>query len=480
MKIMKKCGILFLLLFMLCGTGRTVKGAAPAAFSSAHPILTYPLKKSLTVTLYKDSTLQTAVHTVSYRKFTLSRYKDGSFYASCQVSGKTVHGWVSRSVFFVSDSYTPKQSYLTKFMTLYKSPGAKQKFKYIPTYSGGYTVGKSGSWYQVMLYTNEHYYLGWLPRKLYSRHVVLSMPTTEQPLADGVYTISCRDSSGTALTWHKNGSISLKKASNGASQKFVLKYTGQNSYQILPFGSDRFLSLKHRTAALSSDEATWKLTRNGGYFVLEESDSQRSLTHTSGKKVSGTSKTASASQNWLLTLCSSPAQSRATVFSQFDPKWGSTVYCNGKDVRTLSTSGCGVVAYVNAIYALNGEYISPAMLAKYSNSHGHYFYMQGTSDTLYGNFAADYGAAYHFRWSGSVSDFSSLRMHLRLGGTAVALVPGHYIAITGYRPSNNTYRVLDSAVTDQRPTSVSGDWLSENALRTGSLKCASFQLFSRR
>ena len=68
--------------------------------------------------------------------------------------------------------------------------------------------------------------------------------------------------------------------------------------------------------------------------------------------------------------------------------------------RTISTSGCGVMALTNAVYAMNGEFISPTKIAKFSVSRGHYFYNQGTADTLYKDFAKKYGATYHFKHKG--------------------------------------------------------------------------------
>ncbi|MFQ9393425.1 MAG: hypothetical protein ACLR2E_03505 [Lachnospiraceae bacterium] len=61
----------------------------------------------------------------------------------------------------------------------------------------------------------------------------------------------------------------------------------------------------------------------------------------------------------------------------------------------------------------------------------------------------------------------------------MALVPGHYIAIAGYRESDNSFLVLDSAIYNKRPTTINGDWVSEATLRTGTLYCSYFHLFSR-
>jgi hypothetical protein len=138
------------------------------------------------------------------------------------------------------------------------------------------------------------------------------------------------------------------------------------------------------------------------------------------------------------------------------------------------------MALVNAIYALNGEFISPTFLANFSATRGHYFYNQGTADTLYADFASKYGSTYHFSHVGKTTSIATLRNYLKKGCVAVALVPGHYIAIAGYRTSDNQFLVLDSAVYGKRPTTINGDWVSAGTLRSGTMYCEYFHIFSKR
>ena len=74
---------------------------------------------------------------------------------------------------------------------------------------------------------------------------------------------------------------------------------------------------------------------------------------------------------------------------------------------------------------------------------------------------------------------TSLKRHLQNGGTAVALVPGHYIAIVDYREADNSFLVLDSAIYGKRPTTIHGDWINEGTLRSGTMYCSYFHLFRR-
>ena len=167
------------------------------------------------------------------------------------------------------------------------------------------------------------------------------------------------------------------------------------------------------------------------------------------------------------------------VFSQYDPKWGGSTYYNGPTRRTISTSGCGVMALTNAVYALNGEFISPTKIASFSASRGHYFYNQGTADTLYKDFAQVYGKTYHFKHVGKTYSLNTVRKYLKKGSVAIALVPGHYVAIVGYRSSDDHFLVLDSAVYGKRPTTIYGDWLSASTLGSGTMWCEYFHILSK-
>ena len=89
-----------------------------------------------------------------------------------------------------------------------------------------------------------------------------------------------------------------------------------------------------------------------------------------------------------------------------------------------------------------------------------------------------WGKKYRFKYDGLTGSFAELQKHLRKGGTAVALVPGHYLAIAKYRSSDGKYLILDSAVGGRRPTSINGDWMSMGQLQSGALFCQHFHLFS--
>lgn len=477
------CGFLLLFLALCLSFAPRVQAAYPAAMSAAHPLMGYPLSRARKTIVYTDAARKKKLTTLTYREFSILKYDktNQSLYVTCKEGTKTIKGWVKRNTFFFTQDFKAVQSFANQNLTLYQAKSTSMHYQSIPLYTGGSTVGESGSWYQMTFYLNGHYYLGWIPKTDYGK-IRLSMDTTEQLLADGTYTIRARERNRFSLTADTaKGTALLRKTTGKENQLYTLKHVENNQYTISPYGTEFYLGLKDGKLAAVSDKTLWTFTRYGRYFALREVKSQKGIAFVSGKGIFERRYARTSSlQNWVFTKTTVKNEERKnTVFSQYDPKWGGNTYCDGNPVRTISSSGCGVVSFVNAIYALNGEYIDPTVLARYSNSHGHYFYMQGTADTLYADFARTNGVFYHFKWDGKIYDTASLKKHLKNGGTAVALVPGHYIAIAGYRESDNSFLVLDSAIYNKRPTTINGDWVSEATLRTGTLYCSYFHLFSR-
>ena len=476
-------GVLILFLTLCACFAPRVQAAYPAALSAAHPLVGYPLSRARKTIVYTDAERKNKLISLSYREFTITKYdKDSqSLYVTCKEGKKTVKGWVKRNTFFFTQKFQAVQSFANQSLTLYRGKSRNMYYQTVPLYAGGSTVGESGAWYQMTFYLNGRYYLGWIPKAEYGK-VRLSMDTTEQLLADGVYSIRARQRNSFSLTADTEKETALLRKTTGKeNQLYTLKHEDNNRYTISPYGSDRYLGLKDGKLSVVSEKTRWIFTRYGRYFALREEKSKKGIAFVSGKGIREWKYArTSAAQNWVFTKTTvKEEETKNTVFSQYDPKWGGNTYCNGNPVRTISTSGCGVVSFVNAIYALNGEYIDPTMLAQYSNSHGHYFYMQGTADTLYEDFARTNGKFYHFKWDGKIYDMTSLKRHLQNGGTAVALVPGHYIAIVDYREADNSFLVLDSAIYGKRPTTIHGDWINEGTLRSGTMYCSYFHLFSR-
>lgn len=461
------------MLFGLC-CSMTALASYPS-ISRTKPIKAYGWRSN-DYRVFSDSALTEKAAVIPYGECEVISIKDGA----AKILYEDGTGWIDLKRLVYNPEYPHQVSYANAALTLYKRPTVRETYITVPQFSGGITVSEKGSWVEVLFKAGERYYMGWMKKIAYDSLVRLSMETTTQPLADGTYIISPRNAPSKAITCGvKTGKFTVAANRKGAKQKFTLKHVGGSSYRISPAGSEKSLA-DEGGLSLSEDQGqTWKITRSGGYFYIRSKNSSRGLRYASGK-VSAAAFRKVRAQQWRITkVAETPTVENSVVFSQYDPKWGGATYYDGPTRRTISTSGCGVMALTNAVYALNGEFISPTKIAAFSASRGHYFYNQGTADTLYKDFAQKYGKTYHFKHVGKTYSLSTVRNYLKKGSVAIALVPGHYIAIVGYRSSDDSFLVLDSAVYGKRPTTIYGDWVSASTLGSGTMWCEYYHILAK-
>lgn len=165
------------------------------------------------------------------------------------------------------------------------------------------------------------------------------------------------------------------------------------------------------------------------------------------------------------------------VQRQWDAKW-KNYYIGG---RTMYDTACGIFSIVNAVGWLTGQSMDVMEVGRWAYSIKAFNYSSGgtTRSLLYPKLQAKYGATYGFTvdcngsqgyWAGASS--SLLKNHLAGGGTAIAHVKGHFIAVVDYDPNTNKFRVFDSAPSSSRGSNVYGEyglgdvWLSETHLKT--------------
>lgn len=451
--------------------------ASYPAMSRSKPLKAYGWQ-SRDYKVFSNPSLTEKTEIIAYDECDVISIQGGAARISYETGTKT--GWIDLKRLVYDPEYPHQVSYANASFTLYKRPTVKEAYVIIPQFSGGITVSERGSWVEVLFKAGERYYLGWVKKTTYDAFVRLSMETTTQPLADGTYIISPRNAVSRAITCNeKTGKFTVAANKKRARQKFTLKYVSGNSYIITPAGEEKNLADEGGLVLREDAGQTWKITRSGGYFYIRSKSSSRGLRYTSGQVSMAAFRKVKAQQWRIVKVAETPSVENSVVFSQYDPKWGGSTYYNGPTRRTISTSGCGVMALTNAVYALNGEFISPTKIAAFSASRGHYFYNQGTADTLYKDFANKYGKTYHFKHVGKTYSLSTVRKYLKKGSVAIALVPGHYIAIVGYRSSDDSFLVLDSAVYGKRPTTIYGDWVSASTLGSGTMWCEYFHILSK-
>lgn len=488
----RKKGLLFfavLILTMLYCTGAM---AAMPNVTEQNTIRCYPWSGKK-ITLYETASLQGKGKKVPYAGCDVVEITDTSarLILMNQNTRQVEEGWVPLNSIFYDPGYEKQVAFSTQILTLYKGPSVSSTpYVGLNPHLTGVEVGKKGSWTQMLFLSEGQYYMGWLQKTPYINGVRLSMETTGQVLADGVYTLSPRNNLKKNLSFQKaTGGVKLQKASSAKDQRFQITYQGKNGYLVTPV-NQKALALsvsgmgENKLGAVGtvgkSQAGLWQIKRTGAYFYLYQKSAGARLA-VSGSKVLASGGTKNRGMQWRLTkTVVKPKLSNVTVFSQYDPKWADATYMNGPVRRTISTSGCGLVALTNAVYALNGEFIPPTELAKFAVAGGHYFYNQGTADTLYADAGRKLGKKYHFQHLGKTYSLSVVKKHLKKNRTAVALVPGHYIALVAYRKSDDSYLVLDSAVYNKRPTTIKGDWIKAASLKTGYLNCEYFHIFARR
>lgn len=167
-----------------------------------------------------------------------------------------------------------------------------------------------------------------------------------------------------------------------------------------------------------------------------------------------------------------PEESRVsaaiTVFQQTDSRWSSHQYgysnAAATQAATIGSGGCGILAFVNAVYYMNGSFIEPITLADWSVNHGYRVNGVGTAYGLYEAFANACGAQYNFKFTGTTSSFATLRSHLQNGGTAIYGAPGHIMCVVDYDASTGKYLLLDSYKSSNRGTYSTGGyrWLTQS------------------
>lgn len=134
------------------------------------------------------------------------------------------------------------------------------------------------------------------------------------------------------------------------------------------------------------------------------------------------------------------------------------------------STGCGIFSFCNAIYALNDIALDPVSVADWAYSIGAYnkYGADGTNAViLYNNIEERYGKELNITMNGyfNIGHIYDGRLleHLNNGGVAIGHVKDHYIAITGYDSSTNSFKVIDSFVTNARGLPACG-WVSADML----------------
>ena len=248
--------------------------------------------------------------------------------------------------------------------------------------------------------------------------------------------------------------LQLYRDNGTNAQKFEFTYNQDGYYTIRNVNSGKAVDCAggasadgtniRQYASNNSNAQRWKLKSAGnGYYSLMCKCNGKMADVSGGTAANGTNiqvyqPNGSAAQKFKL-VKTVPAKGNSqnksvTVFSQKDKRWAGVSYGKGPGGKKadLSSAGCGVLSYVNAVYYMTGNFIEPSKLAEWSVDNGYRINGSGTSSGLYKAFADECGEDYGFKYSGSRSSVRDARSHLQNGGTTVIHVPGHLMALAAY------------------------------------------------
>ena len=137
----------------------------------------------------------------------------------------------------------------------------------------------------------------------------------------------------------------------------------------------------------------------------------------------------------------------------------------------FASAGCGIFSFCNAVHALNGSLPDAVRSGQWAMGIGAYRPREkGTyRKALYDNVEREFGEELGFRvvgqYYGTIAD-ARLAEHLLSGGTAVAHVPRHFLALVDYDPEAASFRVIESRVSLRRCVRQDS-WVAADKLSSG-------------
>lgn len=359
-------------------------------------------------------------------------------------------------------NYKVQYAFLKEAASIYSDCYGSKKTGTAQKYSGIMVVSKTNAYVQVIYKAKRKYKIGWMKRDYYKEIACFYNGEEKQLVADGTYQL-------------ENKSLDEEK-------NIVLKFEKNQKYQI-----------KALDKALKIENGRWELIREYDHFYIKEMQRGKYLSMGKDKhlklvvleqkmqNVFGEQKEAAGPVNcrWSLKRLENKNVNPYRNFLQYDPDWAANDYGNVDNYSgKMAAAGCGVVAITNAVYALNGQFIDPMLLADYAVEKEYRILGSGTDDGIFPAAASRYGEAYGFYYVGKTNNTYKMRDYLKEGCVAISHVPGHYVTVADYNEKKEKYLVLDSHPIAARPTGPFGNWFSAERLEKGGLTSSDYYIFS--
>ncbi len=428
--------------------------------------------------IYMDSALSTKINHVNDKdiKLVITSRENNSYHCRYQIDGETYSGWIEKSIILSNPGFEKIDGMLRYDAMAYTRPKGLSVGT-IPDYTDVDVIGKRGKWFQLLYKYNENYWISWLKKKEYLRCIRIFDGAEKKIMSEGTYTLTSADNS-MLLSLGESNTLTFKNKAEGisANDVFFIDFLGDGTYVIknnttqLCIGLTPEGEIYNNKILLSAvennaynDSQLWILERSEGYYYLKNKYNNKYFCFNKNFLVDNKDNT--ANQRYRIVMYGGKNLKYWHVFSQYDSAWGANLY--GK-YNTMAGSACGVLSSVNAVYALNGQFMDPMMVADYAVKSGYRVEGQGTDYHFVKACADKFGGDYGYRFVKYTYSLSEVKKHLINGGTAVANVPNHYIAVADF--SNGKYLVLDPYATYIRKTNPFGCWIRGKRFLSGSLK----------
>lgn len=366
---------------------------------------------------------------------------------------------------FQGEIYDPKfkmqYGFLKERLPVYSDFYGSKKIQSAPKYSGVLVVSKTQSYVQVIYEKKKGRGIGWISRSDYSKNSVAYDGREKQLLADGTY-------------WIENQMLKEK-------QEGTVVFQGDQKYQIqgMDLKGER---KKHRVVLFREyDHFYIQDEKTGEYLGVDHKNHIifRSLPGAAQNRFSKGNEFGTKQYQWKFQRIKNKNTAPHRNFLQYDPAWGRKDYGKVHDYSgKMAAAGCGVVAITNAVYALNGQFIDPMVLADFAVKHHFRIIGSGTHDGIFEAAAKQFGDAYGFAFVKKSYSTSEVREYLKKGCVAISHVPGHYITVADFNSKTKKYLVLDSGPISRRPTDGFGNWMKRERLESGSLASSVYYILA--
>ena len=485
---MNRCRITaFLVLAVLMMAALEAKAAFPADMAE-HPVICHPLYEAFSgIEYYSDPGLMMKKGVVQDKDFILTATKvsDHAIYGSFDLEGRQETGWFHQSIFVEDGNFEDEYYTVRSAMDVYRDRDLDEIQDTIKKYSGVIVIGKGKGCRQVIYQRKKGGYgIGWMDKDSLDNTLVYD-GREKQTLADGEYIFRCgyRDDvdGGAPLS-------AQEEIKDHAPSHFHIRHVTRDHYYIQDAQTNRYLTVYTRDHGLSyglcqtkePDEiaSLFHLQRANGSFRIQSAKSRQFLGKDQEDKLILERYPCMDALCWRVSAPSKMLDARSPmVFTQYDPAWCATSY--GSE-GCMGTAGCGILATVNAVYALTGQYMDVMELADYAVEKEYRIIGSGTDEGIFKAACKEYGNKYNFTWDGHSGKMKTLISKLAQGDTAVVHVTGHYVAIVDYDKKTGKFLMLDSNYLPKREDTAFGDWISKNRLVEGYLEAQQYYFFKRK